>query len=567
MSLYHIGLSTTGHDPAVAIANVKGKIIFAEATERFLQDKRGWGAMPDHLNHLKPILKSIIANDQDAEFQIATSWSQTKATLPVEYHDIFIQSSMMQWMKFIHSWQQEMAGVNIKYIAGDRIFEPIQRFDHHLCHAVNAVYSAPFEKAACLVLDGEGEVGAACLYQWQGGQLKRLWRSWGPGSIGAFYAWLTELCGFSTTAGEEWKVMGLAAYGEVNPQWFEKLCSLLEIEDGRIRWTATERLSDIINHFESSVSYKGKHYTVSADLAATAQAAYSHLVKQILQDVYRQTHCENLILTGGCALNSAFNGTIVQDTPFKAVHVPSAPADDGNAIGAAILSWHHSELEKDAEAKLPYDNSIPYLGTAPTKFDIKALTEYSAPFTVTECESDGVKEVSSLLGEGKIIGVMRGPAEFGPRALGNRSILADPRSPDMKARINAIVKGREAYRPFAPVIVEDKVAQWFETAQPSPYMSFTLKWKAEKLSSVPAVVHKDNTGRLQTLTEKTNPWFKSLLDAFEEQTGMPILLNTSFNVMGKPIVHTVNDAIAVLLTTGLDAVLIDNVLICGKSRR
>nr|WP_282434059.1 carbamoyltransferase C-terminal domain-containing protein [Marinomonas sp. UCMA 3892] len=191
------------------------------------------------------------------------------------------------------------------------------------------------------------------------------------------------------------------------------------------------------------------------------------------------------------------------------------------------------------------------------------MSDYAFPYTVAKCESDGVKEVASLLAEGKIIGVMRGAAEFGPRALGNRSILADPRSPDMKNRINAIVKGREAYRPFAPIISVEKAPEWFENAQSSPYMSFTLKWKTDKLSLVPAVVHQDHTGRLQTLTEHTTPWLKALVDAFEELTHVPILLNTSFNVMGKPIVHTINDALAVLSTTGLDAVLIDNILIKG----
>ena len=156
---------------------------------------------------------------------------------------------------------------------------------------------------------------------------------------------------------------------------------------------------------------------------------------------------------------------------------------------------------------------------------------------------------------------MRGQAEFGPRALGNRSILADPRSPDMKARINAIVKGREAYRPFAPVIPQEKVADWFEQVQPSPYMSFTLPWKADKAPHVPAVVHDDNTGRLQTLSPDTTPWLYQLTLAFEQLTDVPVLLNTSFNVMGKPIVHSITDALAVLMTTGLDAVLIDDVLI------
>ncbi|NLU96904.1 carbamoyl transferase [Marinomonas sp. UCMA 3892] len=563
MSLYHVGLSTTGHDPAVAIANAEGKIIFAEATERFLQDKRAWGAVPDQLNHLKPIFQKIIEDDADAEFQIATTWSQSKGELPIEYSDCFIQRSVIDWMKSLHQQQQVFAGNNLKYISAQRVRQNIFRFDHHLCHATNAAYSAPFSEAACLVLDGEGEVGAAALYYWKDGDLKRNWRSWGPGSVGAFYAWLTELCGFSSIAGEEWKVMGLAAYGIVNSTWYDRLTSVLKIESGRILWADREKLNDIIQYFESNVSFRGKPYAESAELAATAQAAYAFYVKKILLDIYLQIGSENLILCGGCALNSAFNGTILSETSFKAVHVPFAPADDGNAIGAAILSWKKTEFENGKQVSLPFNQSSPYLGSVPEKINIKKLSDYAFPYTVAKCESDGVKEVASLLAEGKIIGVMRGAAEFGPRALGNRSILADPRSPDMKNRINAIVKGREAYRPFAPIISVEKAPEWFENAQSSPYMSFTLKWKTDKLSLVPAVVHQDHTGRLQTLTEHTTPWLKALVDAFEELTHVPILLNTSFNVMGKPIVHTINDALAVLSTTGLDAVLIDNILIKG----
>lgn len=564
MSLYHIGLSTTGHDPAVAIANAEGKIIFAEAIERFLQDKRAWGAAPDQLNHLKPILKKIITEDPAAEFQIATTWSQSKEELPIEYSDCFIQHSVIEWMKILHQQQQKFAGHNLKYISEQRTREKIFRFDHHLCHATNAIYSSPFNEAACLVLDGEGEVGAATLYHWKEGNLKRIWRSWGPGSMGAFYAWLTELCGFSSIAGEEWKVMGLAAYGNINLTWYDLLTSVLKIENGRILWADKEKLNKIIQYFESNVSFKGKPYRESADLAATAQAAYSYYSTHILQDVYSQIESDNLILCGGCALNSAFNGTILSKTPFKAVHVPSAPADDGNAIGAAIQSWRKTELECSKQTFLPFNQNSPYLGSTPGKIDTKQLADYASPYSVVKCESNGIKEVASLLAQGKIIGIMRGAAEFGPRALGNRSILADPRNPDMKSKINEIVKGRESYRPFAPIISEEKVSDWFENAQPSPYMSFTLKWKVEKRSLVPAVVHQDNTGRLQTLSEDTTPWLKGLVDAFEELTDVPILLNTSFNVMGKPIIHTVNDALAVLLTTGLDAVLINNVLIKGS---
>lgn len=582
MSLYCIGLSTTGHDPAVAIANPSGKIIFAESTERFLQDKRAWGAMPDQPSHLRPIINGIIAGDPAAEFQVATSWSRTKAELPYEQSDSLLDISLIQWMTSLQEQQQAFAGNNLRYIAGERMRSDVWRLDHHLCHAANAVYSAPFDDAACLVLDGEGEIGAATLFRWQNGRLARKWRSWGPGSLGAFYAWLTELCGFNSVAGEEWKVMGLAAYGTPNSDWVAKLTQTLIIEDGRIQWIDRDALREITDYFDTHVCYQGKPYLEAADLAASAQAAYSHFAQKILADVYQQTQCTNLILSGGCALNSSFNGTILAVSPFTQVHVPSAPADDGNAIGAALLAWQKSQASQSSQTKytdkdqpesstaptktllksgLPWNHASPYLGSSPSQKDIANLQQYAAPYQVTVCDNDAIAEVAALLAAGKIIGVMRGAAEFGPRALGNRSILADPRDPQMKQNINEIVKGREGYRPFAPVIPEQYVSEWIAQAQPSPYMSFALPWQANKQHLVPAVVHEDGTGRLQTLTDNTAPWLKALTEAFGELTNVPVLLNTSFNVMGKPIIHSVNDAVSVLMTTGLDAVLIENTLI------
>ncbi|WP_296049320.1 carbamoyltransferase C-terminal domain-containing protein [uncultured Alteromonas sp.] len=564
MSKYFIGLSTTGHDPAIAIVNPKGQVIFAESTERFLQDKRAWGAMPDQVNHIRPVLKGILAEDPHATFQMATSWLAAKADTINDPHDVFIAKDVINWMASLQKQQQEYAGKNLQFVLGTRVCESIWQFDHHLCHAVNAVYSAPFENAACVILDGEGEVGAASLYSWNDGQLRRKWRSWGPGSLGAFYSWLTDLSGFSSVNGEEWKVMGLAAYGAPVEEWVNRLLCLLEITDGRIHWANREVMANIINFFESEVSFKGKPYMAAANLAASAQTAYSRYTLKILQDVHTQTGHDNLILGGGCALNSSFNGTITNSTPFKCVHVPSAPADDGNAIGAALLAWQKSMSEAGQKAIISHNQGLPYLGSAPEKCDTDKIYNHAGAYHARYLKDDGAEELAQLLAQGKIVGVMRGAAEFGPRALGHRSILADPRSPNIKDKINALVKGREAYRPFAPVIPIERVTDWFVNPQPSPYMSFTLKWKYPQSEQVPAVVHEDGTGRLQTLTAETAPWLKRVTELFGEITGVPVLLNTSFNIMGKPIVHSVNDAVSVFMSSGLDAVLIDTLLLTKK---
>ena len=242
---------------------------------------------------------------------------------------------------------------------------------------------------------------------------------------------------------------------------------------------------------------------------------------------------------------------------LEQVDIPPCPADDGNAIGAALLAWC-----EDHDAPIARSDRSAYLGSKPNPAKIEACVKACSPhFAVSEAGEGSAELVARKLAEGKIIGVMRGRAEFGPRALGNRSILADPRPAGMKDRINRAVKGREAYRPFAPVIPEDRLADWFETAQPTPYMSKTLAWRADRLDQVPAVIHADDTGRAQSVTPELYPWLHDVLLAFEAEAGIPIILNTSLNIMGKPIVHSVEDTVALLMTTGLDAILLEDTLI------
>ena len=561
MSQYFIGLSTSGHDAAVAIVNQAGRVIFAESTERYLQDKRAWGALPDQVLHLTPVLNDIIQADPEARFQMASSWAKDKTQSFIGSDSTFISQDVNDWMRSIHHEVQSYAGRNIKFMLKDRLDDAIWRYEHHKCHAVNAIYSSPHDSAACLVLDGEGDVGAASLFHFKQGHIERIWRSWGPGSLGMFYAWATELCGFNATAGEEWKVMGLAAYGTPRKEWVERLCSLMNIEDGRIEWADKAILDNVLAYFKTAVPEPHLTHPDVPDLAASAQEAFSHYARKIIQDVHAALPENALIYTGGCALNSSFNGTIIRQTPFHNVHVPSAPGDDGNAVGAAILAWQQYHEQHQDQVLLPFGAILPYLGSAPRKAEVTKLIPFNHHLHVQQVTSNGTQELASLLAAGKIIGVMRGQAEMGPRALGHRSILANPTLADMKDKINHLVKGREAYRPFAPVVPEACLSEWFDDPQPSPYMSFTLPWKADKKERVPAVVHADGTGRVQSVSPENAPWLHELVCAFAAHTQVPVLLNTSFNVMGKPIIHSVNDALGLLLNTGLDAVLIDDVII------
>jgi carbamoyltransferase len=556
MSTFYLGLSTSGHDPALAIVDASGQPVFAEAAERFVQDKRAWGIAPDHVSHLERALEMVGFDRAKDRIVVASTWSVTKADIPVQVSNAMLPATDGLWLRSLQAQAQKNAGASLLRLGLASEMPDVLRFDHHLCHAVAACFQSPMDNAVCLVIDGEGEVGAASLFDMRERSLKRRWRSWGPGSLGTFYAWLTMLCGFDWRLGEEWKVMGLAAFGEVIPELAESLAAMLIVDNGRLRF-ADDGLIDAARKAAAGHARSPSDPILqAANLASTGQAVYGHLADRILMSC-ANPGTPDLILTGGCALNSSYNGTIAGRAGFDRVFVPSAPADDGNAVGAAILAW----MKDTGASSIPAGDGSPYLGsTANPKTLAKAIRAVGAA-QVTEVSGNATDVVAERLERGHIIGVMRGRAEFGPRALGHRSILADPRPAEMKDRINLQVKGREAYRPFAPVVPLAQVDDWFERSLPSPYMSFTLRWRQQQRQRVPAVVHEDGTGRLQTVTPTSDPWMNDMVENFGRRTGVPVILNTSFNVMGRPIVHSVEDAVAVLMTSGLDGLLIENILI------
>lgn len=554
MTTYYLGLSTSGHDPALALVDETGTILFAEATERYLQDKRAWGAAPDHVGHLEHALAAIGFEPSRDRLILASSWSRVKADLPVSVSNALLPGSDGLWLSGLQAQAQRDAGASLLRLGLASEMPEVRRFDHHLCHATAACHSAPFADGLCLIIDGEGEVGAASLFRLSEGRLKRVWRSWGPGSLGTFYAWLTGVCGFDWRAGEEWKVMGLAAFGTPDPALVDAIETMVTIVDGRPQLPSQDIIDAAVARAVPHGRGPADPIERAANLAASGQAAFARLADRIIEACL-PLGAQNFVLSGGCALNSSYNGTVRERFSFANVHVPSAPADDGNAIGAALLAW----MQDHPDRPVPVGRISPFLGT---KVDRRAAARVAGNCGYALVREDvGPGLLAQRLAAGKIIGVMRGAAEFGPRSLGNRSILADPRSPEMKDRLNQRVKGREPYRPFAPIVPMDRVDEWFDRAQPAPYMSFTLPWKAAQQRRVPAVVHADGTGRLQTVDPQADPWMSELLGAFERETGVPIILNTSFNVMGKPIVHSVQDAMAVLATTGLDGVLLEDVLI------
>lgn len=573
----YIGLATTYHDPAIAILNEEGDTLFAEGAERYLQNKRAFGCAPDHVVRINELIDTYC--DPEGEFIVGSSWSKKMHLLLragfaagiINRQSILSPKgdglSRFQVSKFLMSWMQNSqllqglgAGSNLafrlRYDFNSRNLR-FRHFSHHDTHAVYACASSPFQEAACVVVDGYGELSSLAYYQYTGGKVSLIKRNRGTASLGLYYKELTRLCGFDFVKGEEWKVMGLAPYGKRDDEIYGLLRSWFEVDGLTLKQGSRKAVADSLARLNALARPPDAPVIESADMAFTGQQVFSEIMEELLNNFYKKGCSKNLVVAGGCALNSSFNGKILKRTPFEHLHVPSAPGDDGNAIGAGLLAL----LEDQSGKTLPKTGDSPYLGSQISDRSIRRLEQFGGIKKLRHLPGSVHEAAAELLAEGKIIGWFQGRAEFGPRALGNRSILADPRSADMKDKINECVKFREAYRPFAPCILHEFGPEYFEDYQESRYMERALKVKGEVADRIPAVVHADGSARLQTVKQEWNEPLYQLIKAFHERTGVPVILNTSFNVMGKPIVHSLEDAVATFFTTGLSAVVLGDYLI------
>lgn len=557
MARNYVGLAVTFHDPALAIVNSRGEVTFAEASERHLQVKRALFQPPDDLAHIASLVERYC--EPGAELVVAHSWlrRQWRSVLARGYFAVSRDrtSPLLLPQMVGQANAYDLAGLNLAYRVfedGTRTLGPTRHFDHHLTHAAAACHGSPFDEAVCAVIDGHGETGPQSFFHYREGRLETLHRIERRRrenvSLGFYYANLCLMCGFDPLKGEEWKVMGLAPYGKKDEALYAKLRPLFRVEGLNL-------LGDNNAVYDAMMAERlprGEPALAAADRAFTGQLVFNDVCAALLGNLFKLGRSRNLVLTGGCALNSSWNGKILDSTGFGALHVPSAPADDGNAVGAALLAYQEDHPPSRAPAVL----RSAYLGESVSGSSIDSLMEFGG---LKDALPPGVpihQRAAELLAAGRILGWVQGRAEFGPRALGNRSILADPRSPSVKETLNARVKFREEFRPFAPSILHEHGPDYFEHYQESPFMERALRFKPEVAHKVPGVVHVDGTGRLQSVRREYNPRFYELISAFHALTGVPLLLNTSFNVMGKPIVHSVEDAVAVFFTSGLDALVL-----------
>jgi carbamoyltransferase len=565
----YLGFSCSQHDPSIAVVDDQGVVVFAQANERGLKNKRGWHAPPDAFGLIEPILDRYVG---DAPIHANLTWSRTAlASVPFLARLSRTAIAALElarpadreaqlWRAWTlrHGLYRAPTSVTdlllnlelrLREQRGFRERLRKQAWNHHLCHAMTACFSSPFDDALCVVMDGMGEGSSTSVYRFQDGRLTRLDRPSvaNLASLGLFYSQVTFAAGFDPEAGEEWKLMGLAAYGTLDEDLYRAMRAVLKVGVGRLSLSRSYAAM-----MERLMPLRDRGKMANANLAFTAQKVFEDVLFEFLAQAHGKWGGDNLILSGGCALNSSANGKILTSTPFRQMHIPMAPGDDGNSIGAALLGWQAAH-----PGQLPPRFSTPYLGSELARGGLDRLRQFGIePCLTAETPELLVEFVADELAGGAIVGLVRGRAEFGHRALGARSILADPRSPGIRDRINASVKFREEFRPFAPSVLHECGSDYFQDYSYAPYMERTLKWLPER--APPGVNHADNTGRLQSVTELANPFFHSLISAFHRKTGLPILLNTSFNVMGRPMVHDVEDAVGVFLTSDIDLLVLND---------
>jgi carbamoyltransferase len=473
----------------------------------------------------------------------------------------------------------------------EKALPPLMFTEHHQAHAASAFFPSPFDDAAVLCLDGVGEWATSSVWLGKNNQLIPQWEINFPHSLGLLYSAFTYYTGFKVNSGE-YKLMGLAPYGE--PVYVEKILdNLLDIKaDGSFRLdmsyfnyaTGLTMTNEKFSSLFGAPARPGESEITQRemDLARSIQVVTEEIVLKITRSVHKELNLDKLCLAGGVALNCVSNGRLLREGPFDDIWIQPASGDAGGAVGAALAIWYEY-LDNDRVAQANDSMQGSYLGPRP---DNEAITGYldsvGASYKQLE-DKELIPEIARIIADENVVGWFQGRMEFGPRALGGRSILGDPRSIKMQSIMNLKIKYRESFRPFAPAIKADKVSDWFEFTTRSPYMLMVANVSQDKCfdmtreqkemfgieklniprSEIPAVTHVDYSARIQTVHQETNPRFYDLLDAFEAQTQCPVLVNTSFNVRGEPIVSSPEDAYRCFMRTEMDYLVMENI-ICFK---
>lgn len=556
-----LGLNYYYHDTAASIVQ-DGQLLVAIEEERLTRDKHTWSfpyrsankvleltkLRPKDIDHIAVSIQPKLNMGARIRYGLAHLGSLK----PFVKHELFMgrekQRAFWSWYKGL------FGGLNKK--------PKIHFIPHHISHVVGSFYVSPYEKAALLGIDGAGEWATSFLGYGEGTDYREFKQSYFPNSLGSFYEAITQYCGFKPNY-DEGKTMGLAPLGDASI-FYDKMANLVSIDNtgginidlsyftyqfqGNQRFA--QKLVDTFGPARNNRDFEEHHLHI----AAAAQKVLEDRILEICDILHKKTHAEHIIMAGGVALNSVANGRVVRESPFKDVYVMPAAGDNGTGIGASYYVYNKL-LGKPRN----FVHLNPYVGNAYSNNEIASLVKECK--LNAEYHDDICSEAAKLLYEGNILGWFQGNMEIGPRSLGNRSILADPTDPKMKDKINAEVKHREAYRPFAPSCTVEAKNDFFDIDVEAPFMLKVCDVKADCIDKLPAITHVDGSARLQTVRKEINPRYHELLTKFGELSGAPVLLNTSFNIMGEPIVESPINAIRCFFSTGLDILVLGNYII------
>lgn len=592
--MYILGISAFYHDSAACLLK-DGEIVAAAQEERFTRIKHDAG-FPHQA--IKYCLKEANITADAVGNVVFYEKPFVKFERLLETYLAFAPKGFRSFAKAMPIWikdklfQKTVLVKELSATLGDYVnwSERMLFSEHHLSHAASAYYPSPFESSAVLTIDGVGEWTTTSLALGKGNELKVVKEIKFPHSIGLLYSAFTYYTGFKVNSGE-YKVMGLAPFGKPRYANLIKEKLITVADDGSFQLdvsyfdyatglTMTNRKFDALfggpaRASETEITQR------EMDLAASVQKVTEDIVLKIAKAVANETGERNLCLAGGVALNCVANGILLQEKIFDNLWVQPAAGDAGGALGAALSAWylHHKSERKVATGRDSMKGS--YLGPRFTDSEIEAELQSCGAVYKLVSDSDLVEEVATALVNEKAVGWMQGRMEFGPRALGGRSILADPRSPNMQKQLNLKVKYRESFRPFAPSVLCEDTKEWFELEGDSPYMLMVANVEKDKRlamtadeealfgidklnvprSAVPAITHVDYSARLQTVHRDTNPRYHAVISKFKEKTGCPIVVNTSFNVRGEPIICTPTDAFKCFMGTELDVLAVGNCLL------
>jgi carbamoyltransferase len=561
-----IGLNYDMHIASAALVK-DGELLAAVAEERLSRDKR---SRHFPVNSIKYCLDQAGCTIEDVDY-FASSWN------PGAYLTKFnplVSNNRRSFSEHLYSVPDHIFSLfpaekrNVDYlqqkIAHDEGETDIYYLTHHRVHAANGFFLSPFDDAAILTIDSQGELESVTLAMGNGNQITHIDSLNYPNSLGAFYSAITEYLGFRPNS-DEWKVMALASYEDADNQYYDffkkevltlgsngffelnlsYITGFLHEQPHNYSPLLVERLGLARSEGEP---VEQRHYQIAAAMQHIAEDVVFHLLKKL----FSETRCTNLVLSGGFFMNSVLNGKIKEKSDFDNVFVSSCPDDSGNAIGAAYYLYNH--ILGNVRGSAMKHN---YLGPEFSNEEIELIL---AKFKLQAHFVDEVeKYAAQCLADGAVIGWFQGRMEFGQRALGHRSILADPRSLEMKDRVNASVKYREAFRPFAPAILAERFKEYFDAdVDAVPFMEKVFPIRKDKQPLIPAVTHVDGSGRVQTVDASIAPKFYQLIKEFEGITGIPVVMNTSFNLNGEPIVCSPEDAIRTFHSSGLDFLILGN---------